>query len=135
MKPVASLLSLLFCLASCNFSPHSNAGGDTKKPTTGDVERISPLQYLQLKSDYMFGNGAELIVDGRITNYATLANYKDVTLQVFCIDAEGKISKREKLVALDRISPGLSMPFKIKTLAPAGTKKVMVKLFDAQGVK
>jgi len=132
MKGIASFLLCSLLFSACNFSAQSS--GETKKPSQGDFERINPLSYLDLKSDYYF-KGNELIIDGRITDYATLAKFKDVTIQVFYQNAKGEIISKEKLVALDLIKPNQTAAFKIATPAPDSTRKAVVKLFDATGVK
>lgn len=125
------ILILFILLISCNSSIH-----DTPKNITQfDIERVSPLKYLKLTSKYRINVFKDIKIEGRIANYASVANYKDVTLQVFCINKAGQVIKREKKTVLDLIVPNLSLPFEIATKAADSTDTVMIKLFDATGVK
>ncbi len=136
MKYLA-LLSLLFVsFVSCNFSPgNSSAPRAANITNLGDIERISPLKYLALKSEYILDDNNKIIINGDLVNTASLAKYKDVVIQVFCINAEGAIIKREKVVAVDNIPANSRLSFKVALMAANGTRKVIVKLFDASGVK
>ncbi len=136
MKYANIVILSSFLLASCNFASNNSSVPSSATITNlGDIERLSPLKYLSLKCEPVIVNNNKIIVDGELINSASLARYADVVIQVFCLNDEGQIIKREKVVAVDNIFPNSRLSFKSIVLAADGTGKVIVKLFDASGEK
>jgi len=131
MKKLSYFFVLILLAAACN----NNNQVQYKKVNPVDVDRLSPRTYLHLTCNTFVGNQNKLVIDGSIQNSSALAKYKNVIIQIFCIDSSGQIAKREQLPALDLIHPNETQSFKLITLATSNTKKVEVKLFDATGVK
>jgi hypothetical protein len=123
------------CFVVLLFSCNATNTGDYKKVNQAEVERMSPRTYLKLNCETYIGNNNKLVINGTVRNYSGLAKYKDVILQVFCIDSAGHIVQREQLPAIDFIHTQEVRSFKMVTLATDNTAKVEVKLFDATGVK
>jgi hypothetical protein len=96
-------------------------------------EISNPSKYLSLDYDlkYKVFSGKQGI-KGTIYNYATIAGYKDVTIQVEYQTYTKSVISTERYLVSDYVYAGKSIPFDIKTYSPTGTKYIAVYVINAK---
>ena len=96
-------------------------------------EGRNPKNYLSVDYDltYKVLSGEDKIT-GTIYNTATIATFKDIVLTVSYSSATDTRLGKEDYVIYDYVYPGSSIPFKIKTYSPQGTKKIGVTIKSAK---
>ena len=80
-----------------------------------DIERSSPLKFLKITGSHHANLLNQTVVEGEITNKATLVSYKNIQVEISFHDKDGKVIEKEKNILDDVIKPGGSNDFKIKT--------------------
>ena len=73
------------------------------------------------------------VINGYITNSATMATFKDVVVKVTCLTGTGTELRQDDYVVYQYVYPGKSTSFQIKTVSPSGTKKIGVTVVSATG--
>lgn len=98
-------------------------------------EQMSPLDYLSTDGTYRKNLLGEMVLEGTISNSATLASYKDVTLWVTGYSkTNSEVGKWEEIV-YEVIKPGMSKKFKIKWMLPKAVKSVNWEIHAAIALK
>ncbi len=100
-----------------------------------EKETSSPLDYVtvsyKLDINVHLLRESEDIINGTISNSATMATFKDVELQVtFSTKTDAELAKKIYTV-YEFIGPNGSKGFQIKVVSPTGTKKIGVKILSA----
>lgn len=123
-------------------SNNSNQVTQPRKKTENELreelykkEASRPLNYLS--ADYslkykVFSGKDE--INGKVYNYATIAGFKDVILEVQFKSEAGYLLKTDYFGVNDYIYAGGSANFNIKTYSPQGTKIIAVKVYEAKGI-
>jgi hypothetical protein len=126
-----ALLSTMFfaCNSANNQQPSTKY--EEKKASLGDIEKGSPLKFLKVVGSHHTNIINQAVVSGEITNTATMATYKNITLQISWLDKDGAVIEKEKQVLDDLIAPGATSDFKIKTSHVKGTESVTVDIISA----
>ncbi len=114
------IICLIFCsifIFACNSAntqcPSSNY--ESKKTSMEDMERDSPLKFLKINASHRNNLVNQTVVEGEITNKATLTSYKNIEVQVSFLDKEGSVIEKQKHILDDVVKPGATADFKIKT--------------------
>ncbi len=94
-----------------------------------------PLKYLSVDYSlkYKVFSGKDEI-SGRLYNYATIAGFKDVILEVEFKSEGGYLLKTDYFGVNNYVYAGESATFNIKTSSPQGTKKIGVKVYEAKAI-
>ena len=131
MKFFLLVCSIIILFASCSSSNNPSAGYEQKKTSLSDMERNAPLKFLKVISSHHTNIIQQMVIDGEISNSATLISYKDVELRIKYLDKDGAVLDREKQIIYDSVGPNATMSFKIKTKVAGGTKAVTVDIVKA----
>lgn len=132
LKPLlfACSLGLVSGLASC--SQANSHGNDytvevpeARPKTAAELraellqrEQASPETYVQVQGKYWRNLVDQLVLEGDITNQATLAHYKDPVLAVTWYSKTGTELETQHYSVYELLSPQGSKHFKLKTNAP-----------------
>ncbi len=118
----------------------SNPTPQPRKKTEDDLrqelynkECSKALKYLSLdySLNYKVFSGKDEI-KGKVYNYATMAGYKDILLEVKFKSEAGYLLKTDYFGIYDNVFSGNSIPFSFKTYSPQGTKIIDVSIYEAK---
>ncbi len=94
-------------------------------------EQNSPTSYLKSDGTYRKNLFGEMVLEGTISNSATLASYKDAKLHITGYSkTKSKIGTWEETI-YEVIRPGRSKGFKIKLMLPKSVKSVGWEVYSA----
>lgn len=126
------LCSTLFY--ACGNSEHFDKQTyDQNKESLSDKEKNSPLSFLKVSGQdrkNLFGLGRETVVNGTITNTATVCSYKDVRVKMLCYD-NGKMVEEHEDVIEDVVKPSSTKDFKTRYRLPKGTDSIALSIMSA----
>lgn len=109
-----------------NYIPStSTATYREKKLSVLEVEKANPTSFLTATGTYnrtLFGK--KIKVFGTVTNKATVANFKDITIEVIYYSQTNSEIEREKFVLYDYIPANSTKDFEWKINPPRGTNTV-----------
>lgn len=94
-------------------------GGDSKtyqeqKMSIEEMESANPVQFLTADGKYNESFwGTELKIDGKISNTATVASYKDVVLKVTFYSKTNSVIGKKEYTIYEIIPPNRIIPFKL----------------------
>ena len=116
MKSLCGLALFFVLLQSCDSAnnQHPTVQYEEKKKSLRESETDSPLKFLKIKGDYRTNIVNQTVVEGEITNNATLVSYKNMHLSIVFKDKEGSVILKQKQVIDDVVKPGSSNSFKVK---------------------
>jgi hypothetical protein len=97
-----------------------------------EMEKSNPVKFLQAGGDFSKNLiGTKFKIHGKISNKATIANFKDITLDVaFFSETKTLIEKRE-IVVYDVFPANTSKDFELKVDRPQGSKNVTWTIVSA----
>ncbi|HLO70776.1 MAG TPA: hypothetical protein VK167_07905 [Flavipsychrobacter sp.] len=137
MKRTLYIALMAVATVACN-SANSERPSDKyeeKKKSLEETERENPLQFLRIEGDNHVNLLNQEVVEGEITNKATLASFKDVEVRItFKSSSGGTIEKAIKTVN-EVVRPGKTVSFKFKMKKPKGTTSVVVDITGATADK
>ena len=131
--PVLTVLSL--AIIGCNSG--STTGYDSgqsyleTKMKLEDKEKQNPTSFLSTDGTYRKNLMGEWVLEGSISNSATVATYKDVILKVNFYSKTNTYLGSENEAIYEYFPPGKSKKFKIKTYGYKGTKTIGWNIFGA----
>ena len=123
-----ALTVLSLALTSCNSS--SSGSYDTgssyqeTKMTLEDKEKQNPTSFLSTDGTYRKNLLGEWVLEGTISNSATIATYKDVVLEIYYYSQTETHLGTEKESIYEYFPAGKTKNFKIKTYGYKGTKTI-----------
>ena len=126
-------LSLIYCITSCKSDPtiiDSKAYEEQKQNLT-DKEKSKPLAFLHLKSDHRKNWIGQTVIDGAITNTATVCSYKNVRLKMLCYDKSDKMVEEHEDVLDVIIKPNTIKDFKLRYRLPRSADSITVNIMSA----
>lgn len=111
---------------------NSSGAGDTststyqeKKLSVLEVERANPAQFLSAEGTYnrtLFGKKVK--IHGSVSNKATVANFKDITIEMTYYSDTNSEIKRERFVLYDYVPAHSTKSFEWKINPPGGTNTI-----------
>lgn len=136
MKRIIAILLLPVIFLSCSGNDHRPpAKYEEKKASLEEMERDSPVKFLKITGSHHGNLLNQTIVEGEITNKATLVSYRNIQVQVSFLDNDGKVIDKEKEMLEDVIKPGATNDFKIKTGHVKGANSVAFDIIKAEADK
>jgi len=131
MKKILFLLTLTIVI-SCN-SPHNGNSYDNNKMSVESEEYSNPTRFLSTDGKYRANVlGTKKVLEGTITNNATVATFKNVTLTITFYDANDNNVGSGAETIYESFPPNSTKQFKIKTSFPRGTKSVGWEIQSAE---
>lgn len=95
----------------------NNASTTPKKDAIAelyDKEKNSPKKYLDANYTYRVNLAANTIVEGKITNSAMVAGFKNVEITVYFYSKTDRVLGQESFTVMEFVSPNGSVDFKHK---------------------
>ncbi len=136
MARIIALLLLPLVFMACSGSDQRPpAKYEEKKASLEEMERDSPVKFLKITGSHHGNLLNQTVVEGEITNKATLVSYRNIQVQVSFHDNEGKVIDKEKEILTDAIKPGATNDFKIKTGHVKGANSVTFDIIKAEADK
>lgn len=143
--PFSVFILLIFngCDKGGSYSPGSyNSGKVDHSRTEAEIkvdlktrEQRDPTSYLSSKGTYRKNLFGEMVLEGKVSNSATLASYKDPKLHITGYSkTNSEIGTWEETV-YEVIRPGRSKQFKIKLMLPKSVKSVGWEVYSAVALK
>jgi hypothetical protein len=123
---VFSFVLLLWVFAACNSAnnQHPSTKYEEKKSSLEDMERDSPLKFLKVTGSHRNNLLNQTVLEGEITNKATLVSYKNIALLITWHDKDGSVLEKQKKVLDEVVKPNSTSDFKIKTSHVKGATSV-----------
>ena len=126
----------LFYLVALGCNNKSNKGYtkgsyyDTKS-TLQEKEQDSPLDFLTTDGTYRKNFLGEWVLEGTITNKATIVTYKDITIKIKFYSKTGKLIGTKKETLYEYFKPMKMKKFKIKVNGFKNTKSIGWDIINA----
>ena len=133
MTRLITILFLPLILLACNLANNQRppAKYEEKKASLEEMERDSPLKFLKITGSHHGNILNQTVVEGEITNKATLVSYRNIQVQISFHDKDGAVIDKEKEILDDVIKPGATNDFKIKTNHVKGANSVTLDIISA----
>ena len=125
------LLQIIFLACNSGTNQRPPAKYEEKKASLEEMERDSPLKFLKITGSHHGNLLNQTVVEGEVTNKATLVSYKNIQIQISFHDKDGTVIDKEKEILDDVIKPGSSNDFKIKTGHIKDANSVTVDIINA----
>lgn len=138
MKPVFALAIVSLLILSCNQAANKerpSAQYENKKASLADMERENPMKFLKVNGDSHVNLINKEVVEGTISNQATLAAFKDIEVQVIFKDKGGSVIEKDTRVVNDVVRPNTTVDFKLKMKKPKGVASVTLDITGAVAEK
>ncbi len=132
------IFAMLCCLSlACNSANEQrpSAKYEEKKTSLEEMERDSPLKFLKVSASHHGNLLNQAVVEGTITNKATLVAYKNLEILITFKDENGSVLEKQKHTIDDIAKPGSSTSFKIKTGKVKGTASIIADITSATADK
>lgn len=110
-KIIFSFFILMFAIqvAKCQY----RKSPEQIKRELREAERNAPLDYLKVNNwDWSVNLAYNTVVKGRITNYASIAGFKNITLKATFFTKTGSYVSDETWTVLEYLAPGSSFDFR-----------------------
>ena len=117
---------LTLILVACNNSQNRIKTPDELRQELLVREQSTPSQYLKDNGTWRKNLIGATVLEGTISNSATLANFKDIVLKVGWLSKTNTVIKTEEYIIYENVGAGQSIPYKIKVDAPPATNGVQV---------
>ena len=141
MKPISSIVLILFIpfsflLSSCESGTRKtnhfeDSSYQETKMSLEEQEKFNPLSFLNTKGTYRKNMIGEWVVDGTISNNATIATYKDVVIEITFYSKTNSLLGTEKKTIYEYFPAGKTIRFKLKTYGYQGTKEINWNIVNA----
>lgn len=134
MKTLLFTLSL-FLFTSCNSDSSYEPTHQDIKRSLEETEKSSPIEFLKAEGTYRQNLIDEWVLEGTISNTASLAKYKDVVLKiVYYSKTQTEIGSEEKTL-FEYFKPNTQQKFRIKTAGFDGTASIGFEVISANAVE
>ncbi len=134
MRNMFAGLLLVCILTSCSNEQPKKPTSDyqAKKTSISDQEKSAPLSFLSVRSDYHKNLLGNWVIEGTVSNNATVATYKNITLRIQYVDADGGKMIKDDAQIDGEVKPNNTLDFKIKEPKVKGARSVTVKILSAE---
>ena len=132
---IAILFASVMFIACQSGEQRPSAKYEEKKATLEEMERDSPLKFLKVNASHRGNLLNQTVVEGDISNRATLVSYKNIQVQISFLDKDNSLIEKQKETLDDVVKPGATMDFKIKTSHIKGATSVTIEIIAATADK
>lgn len=95
-------------------------------------ERLQPELYLSNEGTWRKTLFGKTILEGSVSNIATLADFKDITLEVKFLAKTGAEINTAQYVLYEFVSAGGKVNYKLRIKAPSATNAINIRIADAK---
>lgn len=134
MKILLCLISSIFffsCDSNNNSTSPTNSSYEETKMTLEEQENSNPLGFLEAKGTYRKNLIDQWVLEGTITNTATLATYKDVILRIVYYSKTNTEMGAEDKTIFEYFKPKSKQEFKVKTNGFDNAKSIGFQILSA----
>ena len=138
MKNILVIILLAIGASSCGSSANDekpSAKYEEKKNSLEEIERSSPLQFLKMSGNNRSNLVNKVVIEGDVTNSATLVAYNDIEVRITFKDEKGSVIQKDTKTLDMTINPNSRQAVKIKVKKPKGTTSVIFDIINATPVK
>ena len=138
MKNIAIIAILCLMLSACSDSAnnqHPSSKYEEKKASIADMEKESPLKFLKVTGSFRNNLANQTVIEGEVSNKATLTSYKNIEVSVNFKDKEGSSIEKQKHTLDENVKPGETTDFKIKVSHVKDAESVTIDIVDATADK
>ena len=122
---------LISCDSGSSLNYDTSPSYEQTKMSLEDTELQNPTSFLSSDGTYRKNLMGEWVLEGKISNSATIATYKDVVLTVRFYSKTKTLLGTERQPVYDYFPAGKSKRFKIKTYGYKGTNTIGWEVTDA----
>jgi hypothetical protein len=123
-----------FLFTACNSDSAYEPTHEDIKISLEETEKSSPTEFLKANGTYRQNLIDQWVLEGIISNTASLAKYKDVVLRiVYYSKTQTEIGSEEKTL-FEYFKPNTQQNFKIKTAGFEGTTSIGFEVISANAV-
>lgn len=113
---------------------NSMASYSEKVESVEDVERANPSRFISVTYNTRENLIGELVINGTVSNEATVASYKDLVLRVSYYSKTESLLAEEEFTIYEYFGPGKSTSFKKKLPYYRNTRSVDLSFVSAKGL-
>lgn len=135
---ILAAIALIVVICSCqsssgssNFSFGTEKTAEEIKAELKQKEQQEFYKYIHAKASMRKNIIGETVLEGTISNAATLTSFKDVVLEVTFISKTGTEIETQNQTVYEIVKPGGLVPFKIKTIASKAAKDFSFSIANA----
>ena len=100
-----------------------------------EQEKLNPTEFLKAEGTYRQNLIDQWVLEGTISNNATLAKYKDVVLRiVYYSKTQTELGSEEKTL-FEYFKPNSQQKFKIKSAGYKGTASIGFEIISASAIE
>ncbi|MEY3441817.1 MAG: hypothetical protein RLZZ519_98 [Bacteroidota bacterium] len=103
-----------------------------KRKQTIEKEKTTPKDYVVIAIDPKKNLFGETVIEGKLTNKASLTSYKDFELMIHWNDETGMVMDSAVEVILEKLNPGEEVEFKTKRKGPRKSRSTVMTLRAAK---
>lgn len=131
----ASALLLIYLIIASVVNYNDKKGSDPfgslnnsyeqKVMTVEEIEQSDPAKFIKTSGQYrltLLGNKFRIL--GKVTNNATVAKYKDISIKINYYSDTETLLHSETYVLYEYVTPHVSKEFELKVMRPAGSTKI-----------
>ncbi len=137
MKKIIYFVFICILFVACQGganSQHPTVEYEDKKSSLSDMEKNSPLKFLKVNGSNRNNLVNQTVVEGEITNKATLTSYKNIQLQFIFKDDAGSEIEKQKHVLDEVVKPNSTTDYKVKVKHVKGANTVVVDIINASAL-
>ena len=130
-------LPLFVIISSCQSASSTNRQKTAEeiKQELAQKERENPVAYLKASGTHRKNFIGETVLEGRIINTATVANFKDIVIEADFLAPSGTSLGTKEFTRYELLGPGYDVTFRFKALAPKQTNSVSIRVVTATPVQ
>ena len=137
MRNIFLVVLSLLLWSSCNSAntERPSAQYEHKKESLADMERGNPLKFLKVNGDSHTNILNKEVVQGTISNSATLAAFKDIEIRITFSGKDGSVIEKDTKIINEVVRPNTNTDFKVKIKKPKGAMSVSLDITGAVAEK
>jgi len=128
---ILAFFSLIFLACNSASEQRPSTKYEEKKTSMEEIERDSPLKFLKITASHRTNLINQTVVEGEVTNKATLVSYKNIEVQVTFLDKDGSVIEKQKQTLDEVVKAGTTNSFKIKPGHIKGATSVSTTIISA----
>lgn len=108
-----------------------DSGSPLQKQVTTEKEKLNPSNFIKNYASIRSNVMGKKVIHGNLTNTASFAVFKDVTLRINFLSNSNKDLGSKEFTFYEILNPGQTIPFRCKTFAPDSTSQFAINVIKA----